>query len=278
MRSPAAHVHTRLTYDDFVHFPDDGNRHELIDGAHYVTPSPDVRHQAIVVRLVVAIATYLQRHPVGRVFVAPLDVVLSTHDIVEPDVLFVAADQADIVAEKNVQGPPALVVEVLSLSTRKRDAQAKRRLFERTGVREYWLVDPELDTVQVLRMTPDGKLLRVVELSVENDETLTIRCCQIGLWLCATSSPDSAPGGVRSEDGPKCQPQRGRRGFSSGDVDGGSTLHREWAGDLPGRRQANGGSPRQSRGSSPAGRGPGVAVTPPWQPGSRSTATRRRPR
>lgn len=174
MRSPAAHVDTRLTYDDFLLFPDDGNRHELIDGVHYVTPSPDVRHQAIVVRLVLAIGNHLQSHPhLGRVFVAPLDVVLSNHDIVEPDVLFVATEQAAILTEKNVQGPPALVIEVLSPSTRKRDAQAKRRLFERSGVREYWLVDPELDTVQVLRMTPDGKLLRVVELSMENDETLT---------------------------------------------------------------------------------------------------------
>ncbi len=174
MRSPAAHVDTRLTYDDFVHFPDDGNRHELIDGVHYVTPSPEVRHQAIVVRLVLAIGNHLQSNPhLGRVFVAPLDVVLSHHDIVEPDVLFVATEQAAILTEKNVQGPPALVIEVLSHSTRKRDAQAKRRLFERSGVREYWLVDPELDTVQVLRMTPQGKLLRVAELSMENDETLT---------------------------------------------------------------------------------------------------------
>ena len=60
MRSPAARADTRLTYDDFVHFPDDGNRHELIDGVHYVTPSPDVRHQAIVVRLVLAIGNHLQ--------------------------------------------------------------------------------------------------------------------------------------------------------------------------------------------------------------------------
>lgn len=85
MRSPAADVDSRLTYDDFVYFPDDGKRHEIIDGVHYVTPSPDVRHQAIVVRLVVEIATYLKHHPIGRVFVSPLDVVLSHHDIVEPD-------------------------------------------------------------------------------------------------------------------------------------------------------------------------------------------------
>jgi len=185
MRSEAAHVDSRLTYDDFVHFPNDGNRHELIDGVHYVTPSPEVRHQAIVVRLVLAIGNHLQANPhLGRVFVAPLDVVLSNHDIVEPDVLFVATDQADILTEKNVQGPPALVVEVLSHSTRKRDAQAKRRLFERTGVREYWLVDPELDTVQILRLSADGKLVRVVDLSADDDETLTtplLPGCVIGL-------------------------------------------------------------------------------------------------
>ena len=173
MRSPASDADTRFTYDDFVDFPDDGNRHELIDGAHYVTPSPDVRHQATVVRLVVQIANHLQHHPIGRVFVAPLDVVLSNHDVVEPDLIYVAGDQADILTRKNIQGPPALVVEVLSPRTRKRDAQTKRRLFEQTGVREYWLVDPELDTVQVLRVSPDGKLVRVVELSSEADETLT---------------------------------------------------------------------------------------------------------
>lgn len=173
MRSPAARADMRLTYDDFVLFPDDGKRHEIIDGAHYVTPSPDVRHQTIVLRLVVEIATFLKQHPVGRVFVAPLDVVLSNHDIVEPDVLFVATDQTDILTEKNVQGPPALVVEVLSHSTRKRDAQAKRRLFERTGVREYWLVDPELDLVKIFRRAADGTFPRVAELSADASEALT---------------------------------------------------------------------------------------------------------
>ena len=80
------------------------------------------------------------------------------HDLTwwEPDVLFVATDQADVLTEKNLQGPPSLAAEVLSPSTRKRDARLKRDLFERTGVREYWLVDPELDTVQVFRPEDRG--------------------------------------------------------------------------------------------------------------------------
>ena len=185
MRSPVAPADTRLTYDDFVLFADDGKRHEIIGGEHFVTPSPNLRHQQLVGRLHVEIAVYLKTHPrMGQVFLSPLDVVLSRYDVVEPDLLFVAGDQTAILTEKNIQGPPALVIEVLSKSTRKRDAQTKRRLFERTGVREYWLVDPELDIVQVLRHAPEGTLVRVAELSAEEDETLTtplLPGCAIGL-------------------------------------------------------------------------------------------------
>jgi Uma2 family endonuclease len=163
MRPAAPAVDTRLTYDDFLLFPDDGKRHELIDGVHYVTPSPRLRHQDLVGRLHLAIATYLVEHPsAGRVFLAPLDVVLSHYDVVEPDLLFIAGDQAGIMTEKNIQGAPALV-----------DAQIKRRLFEQVGVREYWLVDPELDTVQVFRHTAEGRLARVEELTAEDGGTLT---------------------------------------------------------------------------------------------------------
>ena len=174
MRPAAPAADMRLTYDDFLLFPDDGKRHEIIGGVHYVTPSPRVRHQDLVGRLHGAIFVYLLEHPeAGRLFLAPLDVVLSHYDVVEPDLLFIAGDQAGIMTEKNIQGAPALVVEVMSKSTRKRDAQIKRRLFEQVGVREYWLVDPELDTVQVLRPTAEGRLARVEELTAEDGGTLT---------------------------------------------------------------------------------------------------------
>ena len=173
MRPATPAVDTRLTYDDFLLFPDDGKRHELIDGVHYVTPSPRLRHQDLVGRLHGAIYVYLQQHPeAGRLFLAPLDVVLSHYDVVEPDLLFIANDQAGIMTDKNIQGAPALVVEVMSKSTRKRDAQIKRRLFEQVGVREYWLVDPELDTVQVFRPTAEGRLARVEDLTAEDGGTL----------------------------------------------------------------------------------------------------------
>jgi Uma2 family endonuclease len=172
MERPASRD-TRLTYEDFLLFPDDGMRHEIIDGEHYVTPSPNSRHQVLVGRLYFEIESILRRHPgVGRVFLSPLDVIFTPWDIVEPDLLFVAGDQSEIVTEKNVQGAPALVIEVLSPGTRKRDEGIKLRLFDRGAAREYWLVDPERDRITVCRRQPDGSFPRVSELSRDEHDVL----------------------------------------------------------------------------------------------------------
>jgi len=143
----------RLTYDDLAALPDDGLRHEIIDGVHYVTPSPNLRHQELLGRLHFEIEGCLRRHAgIGRVFVAPLDVVFTKYDVVEPDLLFVARDQQDdVLTAANVQGAPALVIEILSPGTRTRDEGVKRQLFDRGGVREYWLVDPDERTVRIWR-------------------------------------------------------------------------------------------------------------------------------
>ena len=170
----AARSDVRLTYDDFLHFPEDGKRHELIDGVHYVTPSPKLSHQELLGRLFLAIGNFLvgRRH-LGRVFLSPFDVVLSHYDVVEPDLLFLAGDQLDILTDANVQGPPALVVEILSRSTRKRDKGIKLRLFEQKGVREYWIVDPKGHRVTVFRRGDDGSFPRLMDLDEGQAATLT---------------------------------------------------------------------------------------------------------
>ena len=108
----------------------------------------------------------------GRLFLSPFDVVFSFHDVVEPDLVFVAPDQLDILTAKNIQGTPALVIEILSPSTRKRDREIKRRLYERAGVREYWLVDPDTNAVTVHRRTPDGAFPVVAHVTSERHDTL----------------------------------------------------------------------------------------------------------
>jgi Uma2 family endonuclease len=163
----------KLTYDDFVNFPDDGLRHELIDGVHYVTPSPIAKHQRVSVRLSGDLYAYLKVNPIGEVFHAPFDVVISHVDVVEPDLLVVLADQSDIVTVKHVRGTPAIVAEILSPGTRRVDETVKRGLYERSGVREYWVVDPERDTVTVHRRSADGTLTAAPELTRGGSDVLT---------------------------------------------------------------------------------------------------------
>ena len=163
----------RLTYDDFLLFPDDRKRHELIDGEHYVTPAPNARHQLILGNLYFLIRAWLEDHPVGQAFLSPLDVVFTSFDVVEPDLLFISRGRlAEIVGIKHVAGAPDIVVEIGSPSTRKRDETIKRRLYERSGVAEYWIVDPDLEVVRVYR-NREGQFEPPVELRLDAGDVLT---------------------------------------------------------------------------------------------------------
>jgi Uma2 family endonuclease len=163
----------KLTYDDFLLFPDDGKRHELIDGEHYVTPSPHTKHQRVSGNLHFLIRAWLDEHPIGQVFYAPFDVVFSRFDVVEPDLLYVSNERLkEIVTAQHVTGAPDIVVEIGSPGTRQRDETLKRRLYERSGVSEYWVLDPDLDVVRVYRRE-GAAFTRPVELSAENGDVLT---------------------------------------------------------------------------------------------------------
>jgi len=148
----------KLSWEDFLTLPPDDKRHELIDGDHYVTPSPSRRHQTAVGNLYRILATPVRERRLGRLYVAPFDVVLSRHDVVEPDLLFLSTERLGRLTEANVQGAPDLVIEVVSPRTAAVDRGAKRRAYEKFGVGEYWLVEPEDGTVLVVRFgeTPGG--------------------------------------------------------------------------------------------------------------------------
>jgi len=163
----------KLTYDDFLLFPDDGKRHELIDGEHFVTPSPNRKHQKVSGNLFLLIGTWLEQHPIGQIYFAPFDVIFSMFDIVEPDLLYMSNERAQrVLTDANVKGTPELVIEIGSEGTRKRDETIKRRLYERSGVSEYWVVDPEIDVVRVYRRGTGG-FKRPIELRAEDNEVLT---------------------------------------------------------------------------------------------------------
>ena len=163
----------KLTYDDFLLFPDDGMRHELIDGEHYVTASPNTKHQVVSGNLYWLLRTYLEQHPIGRIYYAPFDVLFSKFDVVEPDLLYLSNERAaDVLTTQHVKGSPDLIIEIGSPSTRQRDETIKRRLYERTAVTEYWVVDPDLDVVRVYRREGD-RFARPVELACESGDVLT---------------------------------------------------------------------------------------------------------
>jgi Uma2 family endonuclease len=163
---------SHLTYEDYLLFPDDGKRHEVIDGDHYVTPAPKTKHQKVSFNLTVAMGSFVKQRGLGLVLAAPSDVILSDENVVQPDLLFVSTARASIVTEDNIHGAPDLVVEIISETTRKKDEVTKRKLYERFGVQEYWVVDPELETVKIFRRAQQG-YSRAVELSKEANDILT---------------------------------------------------------------------------------------------------------
>jgi Uma2 family endonuclease len=141
---------TKLTYEDYLHIPEDGRRHEIIDGEHYVNPSPNTKHQTVLLNLGSTLHQFVRAHRLGRVFVAPYDTLFSNVDIVQPDILFVRSARLHLITRANLKGAPDLAVEILS-DNRRYDEVVKKKLYEGSGVLEYWIVDPELDSLKIYR-------------------------------------------------------------------------------------------------------------------------------
>jgi Uma2 family endonuclease len=153
-----AHGKLVLTYQAYLRMPDDGMRRELLGGDLHVTPAPGPSHQRVVLRLAVLLDAWVRRHALGEVFPAPVDVVLSEADVVQPDLVYVSAGRLDIVTARAIQGAPDLVVEVLSPSTAPLDRGPKLATYARAGVREYWLVDPDMRAAE--QHVPEGGAFR----------------------------------------------------------------------------------------------------------------------
>jgi Uma2 family endonuclease len=143
------------TYAEFARLPDDGNRYEVIAGELHMTPAPRPFHQDVVARLIVLLRGFADRHRLGRVLPAPVDVLLSADDYLEPDLVFVRRGRSDIITDRGVEGPPDLVVEVLSTSTALRDRGVKRDRYARFDIANYWIVDAERGQVEVYDLDED---------------------------------------------------------------------------------------------------------------------------
>jgi Uma2 family endonuclease len=131
----------KLTYDDYLNLPDNGKRHEIIDGEHFMTPSPQSRHQIVSRNLGRILANYADENDSGQIFYAPMDVYLSDTTIVQPDIFLILKEREHIIKKNFIEGPPDLIVEILSPGNKEIDRHTKMKGYALFGVQEYWIID-----------------------------------------------------------------------------------------------------------------------------------------
>lgn len=138
----------KYTYEDYLKTPED-ERYELIEGELLMTPSPIPRHQRISGKLEFELRKFVTENNLGEIFDAPCDVYLDNENVVQPDILFISKERLNIIGEKNIQGAPDLVIEIISEDTAYRDLIQKKKLYARFGVKEYWIVIPGEELIEV---------------------------------------------------------------------------------------------------------------------------------
>lgn len=137
------------TYQDYLELPDDGNRYEIIEGELIMPPAPLTLHQKISRNIVYELLKFNENEQAGEILYAPVDVVLSQTNVIQPDVLFILNENCYIITEDNIDGAPDLVFEIISPSTGDYDLIKKKNLYEKFGIKEYWIIDPTRQRIEI---------------------------------------------------------------------------------------------------------------------------------
>lgn len=145
-----------LTYEDYVLLPTDRNRYEILEGELTVTPAPSTKHQTASGNLFVLLAHYIKERGLGKLFHAPIDLILESTSVLQPDLLFVTKARQHIITERAIEGVPDLVIEILSPGTSRTDRVTKAQIYARYGVPHYWIVDPEQEVIEIYLLEIDG--------------------------------------------------------------------------------------------------------------------------
>ena len=162
--TPAAKNLTQTPWDyaAYAAIPNDGRRHEIIGGEHFVNPAPNLYHQQVSRRIQFQLYTEIELKELGVVMDAPVDVQLSDRDIVQPDLVIVTRERRYILTPTKVKGIPELVVEILLPSNPEHDLKTKRAMYERCGVPEYWIVFPDEHQIAQLKLVEGAYVEQIV--------------------------------------------------------------------------------------------------------------------
>lgn len=156
-----------LTYADYARLtpPDSGN-YELHNGKIIFMPTPTGYHQQISMRLSIKMGSYILQKQLGQLLAAPMDTIFSEHDTLQPDLLFVAQERAHII-KKQVEGVPDFIIEIVSPGNTQKEMSYKKYVYETSGVREYWLIHPEKQTVMQYENI-ENELVRLNVLNIDD--------------------------------------------------------------------------------------------------------------
>ncbi|MDA8337926.1 MAG: Uma2 family endonuclease [Nitrospiraceae bacterium] len=138
----------QYTYEDYEKLPE-GAPYQLIGGELIMTPSPVPYHQIISRRIEFELLKFVEDRKLGEVIDAPMDVYLSETETYQPDIIFISNERMNIIGEKKIEAAPDLVIEILSESTAYYDLRHKKRIYESSGVKEYWIADPMEKSIEV---------------------------------------------------------------------------------------------------------------------------------
>ena len=159
----------KYTYNDYEKLPE-GAPYQLINGELVMTPAPTTYHQRIIRRIFKLLDNHVEGNSLGEIFFSLIDVYFSETDTYQPDIVYIAKDRSSIIGEKKIEGSPDLIIEILSPATADYDLRHKKKIYERFGVQEYWIVDPMEKSVDVYKNTS-----QLLELDKRYEESEILR-------------------------------------------------------------------------------------------------------
>lgn len=142
----------RLTVDDYLLMPDNGKLLQLIDGDFIMAPAPNLKHQEVSRNIETEIAKFLEKNPIGKILDAPIDYYVDTYNVVQPDLVYISKERYNILFDRGIRNAPDLIIEIISTGTEDTDRNLKKDLYWRAGVKEYWIVDLEKESIEVYKL------------------------------------------------------------------------------------------------------------------------------